>query len=67
MVSLSENCDESEEGRARRLAQNRSKDRDTVQTQLPPCEVRCELDEYEGEEQQLAEKAHGCLEKRPHP
>ena len=46
---------------------NGSEDRDTVQMQLPPHEVRCELDEYEGEEQQLAEKVHGCLKKQPHP
>ena len=40
---------------------NGNKDRDAMKTQLPPHEVRGKLDEYEREEQQLANKENAWL------
>ena len=51
-VSLSENCDESEEGQ-----ETGAKIEVKTETQLPPREVCCEVDEYIRGEQQLANQS----------
>ena len=63
-VSLSKNCDESEEERARRLTR-KWKRRQRDKRELLTCEVHSKMDEYE--RAAACEAKSGRLEKRPYP